>query len=61
MAWIARDKDNDLYVYMDKPKRDEIQSLWVSDNSNFAKLSYYGDRKLIGKTITWDDEPVELK
>lgn len=61
MAWIARDKDNDLYIYMDKPKRDEMRSLWVIDNSNFAKLSHNADRRLIYKTITWDDEPVELK
>lgn len=61
MAWIARDKDNDLYIYTNKPKRDEMRSLWISDNFDFAKLSYNGDKNLIGKTITWDDEPVELK
>ena len=55
MAWIARDKYNDLYIYMDKPKRDE------TSNSDFAMLSYKADKKLIHKTITWDDEPVELK
>lgn len=60
MAWIARDKDNDLYIYMNKPKRDEMWSLWISDNFDFAKLSYNGDKNLIGKTITWEDEPAEV-
>lgn len=60
MAWIARDKYNDLYIYMDKPKRDEENLIWTS-NSDFAMLSYKADKKLIHKTITWDDEPVELK
>ena len=60
MAYIARDKDNDLYIYTDKLKRDEMWTLWISINSSFAKLSYNGDKNLIGKTITWDDEPVEV-
>ena len=60
MAWIARDKYNDLYIYMDKPKRDE-ENLIRTSNSDFAMLSYKADKKLIHKTITWDDEPVELK
>ena len=60
VSWIARDKDNDLYIYTDKPKRDKMWLLWISVNSDFAKLSYNGDKNLIGKTITWDDEPVEI-
>ena len=60
MSWIARDKDNDLYIYTDKPKRDKMWLLWIRVNSDFSKLSYNGDKNLIGKTITWDDEPVEI-
>lgn len=60
MAWLARDKDNDLYVYINKPKRDEMRSLWRSDNTNFVRLSSNADRKIIYKTITWEDEPVEI-
>lgn len=59
MAYIARDKDNDLYIYTDKPKRDEMNPLWISDSS-CAKLSYKADKKLINKTITWEDEPIEI-
>ena len=60
MSWMARDKDNDLYIYTDKPKRDKMWLLWISVNSDFAKLSYNGDKNLIGKTITCNDEPVEI-
>ena len=61
MAWLARDLDNDLYVYTDKPKRDKMRSIWVSNSSKFAKLSDSADKLLIDKTITWNDEPIELK
>lgn len=58
MAYIARDKDTDLYVYTDKPIRDK-RGLWTS-NSEFAKLSDDADERLISKHITWEDEPVEI-
>lgn len=60
MAWLARDKDNDLHVYTDKPERVEMWSVWISKNSNFAKLSDNADSELINRTITWKDEPVEI-
>ena len=59
MAWLARDENNDLYVYTDKPIRDK-RGLWTSD-SEFAKLSDDdADERLINKTITWEDEPIEI-
>lgn len=61
MAWIARDKDNGLFIYRDKPKRDEVWLIWIGNNFNFAKLPDNADKNLINKTITWKDEPVELK
>lgn len=60
MAYIARDKDKELYIFEDKPERDEMRSLWRSDNTNFVRLSGNADRNLIYKTITWEDEPVEI-
>ena len=58
MAWLARDEDNDLYVYTDKPIRDK-RGFWTSD-SDFAKLSDDADERLTNKTISWEDEPVEI-
>lgn len=60
MAWIARDKDNKLFVYRDKPKRNEMWSIWESNDFIFAKLSDNADSELINRTITWKDEPVEI-
>lgn len=66
MAWIARDKDNDLYVFEDKPIRRE-DNVWVPPyksaciDSPYIKLPFDADERLIGRHITWEDEPIELK
>lgn len=67
MSWIARDKvDATLRVFENKPElscfgiwsREDLSSiigvtLGVSLPSN-------ADEKLIGKHITWEDEPIEI-
>ena len=67
MPWIARDKvDATLRVFENKPElscfgiwsREDLSStigvtLGVSLPSN-------ADEKLIGKHITWEDEPIEI-
>ena len=64
MAYIARDKDKELYIFEDKPKRDD--DIWVPPcidaytSSPCIKLSSDADEKLISKHITWEDEPVEI-
>lgn len=66
MAWLAVDKDGTEYIYSDKPER--FKGVW--------ETSYYeaGDpmqgmvllpkgsiKKLIGRDLTWEDEPVKYK
>ena len=65
MTWIARDKNNELYLFKDKPKRED--DVWVPPYRNICIDSPYiielpsdGDEKLINRHITWDDEPVEI-
>lgn len=64
MAYIARDKDKELYIFEDKPERDD--DIWVPPyidaytSGPCIKLSSDADEKLIGKHITWEDEPVEI-
>lgn len=64
MAYIARDKNKELYIFEDKPKRED--DIWVPlyidayTSSPCIKLLLNTDEKLIGKHITWDDEPVEV-
>ena len=57
MAWIARDKDERLYIYWDSPKR--ITNAWVNKYDKI-ELPTWADEKLIGKHIDWENEPVEI-
>lgn len=69
MAWIARDLSEDLYVYDSKPVRDDEFYAWIIQDAfryeifdfNRVELPSDADEKLIGRHITWEDNPVELK
>lgn len=63
MAWIARDLENNvLCVYEEKPIRKGIS--WMPDLDklciDMVKMPYNADEKLIGKHLTWENEPVEI-
>ena len=64
MAWIARDKDNTLFIYTDKPERREDFELFTISSlelySYHIELPSNADEKLIGRNINWKDEPVEI-
>ncbi len=66
MAWVCKDKDGTEMIFSVKPHRDNYTPFWV--------YGYYVDRdcvsielpsgsiaKLIGRELTWEDEPVEIK
>ena len=66
MAWLAVDKNNDECIFEDKPNLNRW-GYWE------CMISYEGEmvnmmidlpkgtiKKLIGKELTWEDEPVEL-
>ena len=64
MSWVAVDKDGTECIYQFRPVRSKI------DNGKFFPLYEYSMwltlpkgsiRKLIGKDLTWKDNPVELK
>lgn len=74
MAWLVRNQNGALLISSNKPERintdDTIYSHWgfsaemlMDDyaDTTFAELISIADELLIGKHITWDDEPVELK
>jgi hypothetical protein len=62
MAWVAVNKDGSEYIFHDKPERLSV---------NWQDLMYglYTDiriprgsiKKLIGRDLDWNDEPVELR
>jgi hypothetical protein len=58
MAWLAVDEDGEEYIYETLPERDG--DLWNGKGIHFL-LPKGSIQKLIGKQLTWDDEPFELK
>ena len=67
MAWVAVDMFGCERVYEQKPRR-FVQSVWVSTHNDyrnrfydFVELPNGSIKKLIGRELSWSDEPVELK
>lgn len=58
MAYVATDEDGEEYVYEGKPRRREYT--WICD-SELCGLPKGSIKKLIGRTLTWADEAVELE
>lgn len=63
MAWIAKDKEGDIYIYELKPSRG--YSRWEPKENKYGKIDMIklpsdADEKLIGKHIDWTDEPVKI-
>lgn len=65
MAWVAVDKDGTEAIFDECPRRIENSEAWgfvfLDDGRNIIELSKGSIKKLIGRDLTWEDEPVELK
>lgn len=61
MAWLAVDMDGSEYVYQDKPIRKDKLFDRQEDESELVQLPEGSIKKLTGKELTWDDEPIELE
>ena len=65
MAWVAVDKDGSETMFTDKPCRvfDDVEDCFYWDTSSgmFINIPEGTIKKLIGKDLSWEDEPVELK
>ena len=65
MAWLAVNKDSSEIIYEVKPYR--YKEEWVSRKDGWEREYRYMSlpkgsiKKLIGRELTWDDNPVELK
>lgn len=70
MTWVAVDMSGAECIFDNKPERNNNQ--WEDiDYSVYGEIQYDVDtcivlpkgsiRKLIGKELTWDNDPVELK
>lgn len=60
MAWVAVDKDGSECVYQDKPIRKNELFDRREYESELVLLPKGSIKKLIGRELTWEDEPVEL-
>ncbi len=66
MAWLAVDEKGKEYISASKPCRIWAIGAWsVGCTNNFdvnvVDLPKGSIQKLIGRELTWDDDPVELK
>jgi len=62
MAWLAVDKDGSEKIYTHKPKRTGTLNCWIASNvsAKLVELPKGTIKRLIGRELTWDDEPVEF-
>ena len=64
MAWLAVDKCGSEVICSTEPYQDTVDNVWCVANihdSCAIELPRGSIRKLIGRELTWNDEPVELK
>ncbi len=54
--YLARDKNNDLYLFYKKPKK--IRDCWWADSE--LDGSYLKLDKTLYPEVTWDSDPVEV-
>ena len=58
MAWVAVDKSGQENIFEYFPERSD--PFWVCSNEEWVGIPNGVIAKLIGRELTWDDEPVEL-
>ena len=61
MAWVAVDKDGREFIYECKPIRHNNGAWQDHIWDEVIELPQGTIKKLIGRELTWNDEPVELK
>ena len=60
MAWVAVDKDSRECIYQFRPKRVNNQFMPLYEYSMRLALPKGSIKKLIGRNLSWNDEPVEI-
>ena len=59
MAYVGVDKNGSEWIFEYKPDRDARIPIWLN-GCDYMELPNGSIAKLIGRELTWDDEPVEL-
>lgn len=62
MGYLAVDKNGEEMIYKEKPIKGNKCGIWIpdSDMDDCIALPKGSIFKLIGRELTWDDEPVSL-
>ena len=61
MAWLVKDgRDNTEWIYQYKPERESGHGFWWL-GGDVIELPQGSIKKLIGRELTFEDDPVELK
>lgn len=62
MAWVAVDKNGTECLFSQKPSRGLEYCQWrITVHGVFVELPQGTIKKLIGRELTWSDEPVKLE
>jgi hypothetical protein len=59
MAWLSVDRSEYEFINEDRPFRNTNESMFVGGGP-YIKLPSGTIEKIIGRVITWEDEPVEI-
>lgn len=57
--WIAREKDNELYAYKDRPFREIRGGMETGQWASKSLYAYRLDKSWFPE-LTWESEPIEL-
>lgn len=61
MAWLTVDKNGTEVIFQFRTRKTKAQYLPIYTYSMWLVLPIGSIEKLIGRNLTWEDEPVELK
>lgn len=64
MAWVVAQQDGTEWTFNQCPYKSRTFCGWCykcNINGHFVELPKGSIQKLIGRKLTWEDEPIELK
>ena len=59
MAWVSVDENGDEWIFEEEPIRAE--DYWEPISEMLVSLPVGSIKKLIGRELKWEDNPVELE
>lgn len=60
MAWLAVDNNGNELIFQFHPRKNKVRYLPLYSYSMYVKLPKGSIKKLIGRELSWEDEPVEI-